>query len=265
MLRDVLCGWTGVSTWPCDEINLIWRHGNLAEPSDVLTRSHATPAVRRYIRKSFADLAARSRADYVLEKTCANSLRVEFVDEVLPEARFIFLVRHGIDAAMSAVKRWHAPLDVPYTLRKLRFAPVADLPRYGVRFLRNRLSQMSSRDRRLSTWGPRFPGMDEAVAQRPIEEVCALQWRECVDRAEGAFAAIGAERVFRLKYEDFVSDPRSQLLRIRDFLGMRTADLPDTASVRSDLVGRGRPEIGSEIEDRLRAMLKPTLERYGYA
>ena len=28
MLRDVLVKLPGVGTWPCDEINYIWRHGN---------------------------------------------------------------------------------------------------------------------------------------------------------------------------------------------------------------------------------------------
>ena len=34
MLRDVLCNLDGVGSWPCDEINYIWRHGNVKNPSD---------------------------------------------------------------------------------------------------------------------------------------------------------------------------------------------------------------------------------------
>ena len=36
MLRDVLTALPGFETWPCDEINLAWRHGNRALPSDEL-------------------------------------------------------------------------------------------------------------------------------------------------------------------------------------------------------------------------------------
>ena len=32
MLRDVLTSLDGVDTWPCDEINYIWRHGNIRWP-----------------------------------------------------------------------------------------------------------------------------------------------------------------------------------------------------------------------------------------
>jgi len=265
MLRDLLCGWPEVATWPCDEINLMWRHGNVTEASDVFTRSHVTPAIRRYIRESFARLASRYRARYALEKTCANSLRVGFVDEILPEARFIFVVRHGIDAAMSAVKRWHAPLDLPYTLRKLRWVPPSDLPYYGLQFFRNRASQVLSREHRLSSWGPRFPGMADLVGKRPIEEVCALQWQQCVERAEADLGQLPAERVFRIKYEEFVQDPRTHLLKLRDFLGITTDGLPDVAAVRADLVGRGRRESGSGTEARLQDLLGATLQRYGYA
>jgi hypothetical protein len=187
------------------------------------------------------------------------------VDEVLPEARFIFIVRHGIDAAMSAVKRWHAPLDLPYTLRKLRWVPPSDLPYYGMQFLRNRTSQMISREHRLSSWGPRFPGMADLVLSRSIEEVCALQWQQCVERAEEEFVQLPAGRVFRMKYEEFVQDPRTHLLRLRNFLGIRADGLPDVTAVRADLVGRGRREMGSGTEARLQELLSATLQRYGYA
>lgn len=264
MLRDVICGLPGVVTWPCDEINLIWRHGNVAESSDALTREQASPTVKRYIRECFERLGSRQGARFVLEKTCANSLRVGFVDEVLPEARFIFIVRHGIDAAMSAVKRWHAPLDLPYTLRKLRYVPATDVPRYGAQFLRNRVAKLLSGENRLSSWGPRFPGMDEAVDHKPIAEVCAMQWQQCVERAEHDLAQLAPERVFRLKYEDFVTDPSSHLRRISDFLGIVAERLPDTSGVRQDLVGKGRKETDPEIESHLRTLLAETLHRYGY-
>ena len=43
MLRDVLTALDGIGTWPCDEINYIWRHGNVRYPSDELPRENATP------------------------------------------------------------------------------------------------------------------------------------------------------------------------------------------------------------------------------
>ncbi len=114
MLRDVLTSLRGFTTWDCDEINLTWRHGNRDHPDDELTPAHATPRVRRYVDSQFERVRG-SGGGRVVEKTCANSLRVEFVHAVRPAAHYVQIVRDGYDAAPSAVERWHAPFDARYT------------------------------------------------------------------------------------------------------------------------------------------------------
>ncbi|MDZ7809391.1 MAG: sulfotransferase [Arhodomonas sp.] len=150
MLRDVLCSLDGVTTWPCDEINYIWRHGNLRYPSDELPPERATGSVRRYIRRQFDWVARRYGAETVVEKTCANSLRVPFVDAVVPEAKYLFIRRDGLDAVGSAMDRWTAPLDIPYLARKARFVPATDLPYYAGRYFWSRVYRLFSREQRLA-------------------------------------------------------------------------------------------------------------------
>jgi len=41
MLRDLLAQLPEFSTWPCDEINYIWRHGNRGFETDEFTREMA--------------------------------------------------------------------------------------------------------------------------------------------------------------------------------------------------------------------------------
>jgi len=67
MLRDVLTSLPGVATWPCDEINLVWRHGNRSEPSDQLTVEQARPSVAAYVRTQFERVRARYDAPVVVE------------------------------------------------------------------------------------------------------------------------------------------------------------------------------------------------------
>ena len=76
MLRDILTQLPGFGTWPCDEINYVWRHGNVREPTDELAPHLATDSVQRFVRCAFDRLAARRGWTHVVEKTCANSLRV---------------------------------------------------------------------------------------------------------------------------------------------------------------------------------------------
>ena len=144
MLRDMLAKLPGVGTWPCDEINYIWRHGNVRYLSDVFSPDMATPRVVSYIQRQFDDFAGKNSLRVLVEKTCANSLRIGFVDKVVPDAKYIFIVRDGLDAVGSAMIRWRAELDFVYLLKKARYVPLSDLPYYAFRYFWNRVYRVVS-------------------------------------------------------------------------------------------------------------------------
>lgn len=268
MLRDVLVRLREVATWPADEINYIWRHGNVRHPSDEFTASMARPRVRGYVRRQFDRVGRRYGASTVVEKTCANSLRVSFVDAVVPEARYLFIRRDGVDAVGSAMERWKAPLDIPYLVRKVRFVPLTDLPYYGGRYLWYRLCRLSSRERRLGSWGPRLDGMSDLLVRHHLDEVCALQWQRCVEAACGAFETMDTSRWLEIVYEDFVRDPERELARITAFLDLDIAGdqrAEAVAGVRADSIGKGRDRLDTEARHRIETLVGNTLQRFGYA
>ena len=267
MLRDVLCTFDRVSTWPCDEINYIWRHGNVRFPSDELPESRAVLGVQSYIRGKFAKLARTQNCDYVVEKTCANSLRVPFVDAVVPEAKYVFIYRDGIDATGSAKLRWTAKLDIPYILEKMRFVPKIDLPYYGLRYFWARVYRLISREKRLAFWGPALDDMPTILQKHTLNEVCALQWQRCVDKAEAALSVMPENKVIRVCYEDFVRQPAEELARILVFMGKAvSADEIATAvaGVSPRSLGKGRKALGAEEVLRLEKLVGESLKRYGY-
>jgi hypothetical protein len=265
LLRDLLCQAPGFGTWPCDEINLLWRHGNARHPDDALPPALATAGVARHMRRRFADVARRARAGTVVEKTCANSLRVAFVDRIFPDARYLFILRDGRDAVASAIERFRAPVDWSYTLRKLRFVPLADLPLYALQFAVNRAARLLRRDRRLAYWGPRFAGFADFARTASVAEICARQWRECVDLASRDLAAIGARRVLTLRYEDLVQEPRETLAELFGFLGdAGAAAAIDVGHVSAAGIGRGRARLES-TGGRALALMAPALAKLGYA
>ncbi len=220
MLRDALLCAPGVATWPCDEINYLWRHFHASHPNDEFRPEQATPRVVSYLRRAFARQARRTEARWLVEKTCANSLRVDFVRAVFPEAKFLLLARDGRDVVASALKRWQAPLDMRYIARKARFVPPSDLPYYAVRYLRHRLHRQFSGKERLGSWGPRFAEMDTMLATRSLAEVCAEQWRRSVLSAVRSLAPLGDNQVCRLRYEHFATHPNAELERVWEFLGV---------------------------------------------
>lgn len=267
MLRDALTSFDGVCTWPCDEINYIWRHGNVRYPSDEIPAQRVTPAIKTYIQRQFDNIRGAYDANVVVEKTCANSLRVPFVDAVLPDAKYIFIYRDGIDATGSAKERWTAKLDIPYILQKVRFVPKTDLPYYGLRYFWARIYRLLSRDKRLAFWGPALDGMQNILQNHTLNEVCALQWQRCVDNAEKAFSDMPAEKVVRVRYEDFVRQPVAELSRILEFIGKevdpkKIAKAVDGVSPRS--LGKGRKALGEQEVANLEALVGETLKRYDY-
>ena len=115
MLRDVLCSIEGFDTWPCDEINFIWRHGNIKSQSDELRTDQANDYVKKFIRDKFCRLQKKKNSKVIVEKTCANSLRVPFVNEIIPDAKFIYIKRDMLDVVGSAKHRWKAPISYLFT------------------------------------------------------------------------------------------------------------------------------------------------------
>lgn len=267
ILRDMLVELPGVGTWPCDEINYIWRHGNVRFPSDEFTPEMATPKVSEYIENQFEQFSFKNELDTVIEKTCANSLRVSFVDKVIPDAKYIFIVRDGMDVVGSALERWHASLDIPYILRKAKYVPKMDLPYYASRYFLNRLYRLFSGEKRLASWGPVLDDMDKIQINHSLKEVCALQWKACVDNSERDFAALPQDKVFRLKYEDFVREPISEFARLAEFLNKQAPDqLNDYLqhNVRTSSIGKGRKAMTDEEISKLRPLIADTLDKYGY-
>ncbi len=267
MLRDVLCKIPDVGTWPCDEINYIWRHGNIRTDTDAFPTSYARPDVIRYIRFCFDKLAGKNKLDFLVEKTCANSLRVPFVDEVFPDAKYVFIYRNGYDVVASANLRWKAKLDFFYLLDKARFVPISDLPFYFFRFCMNRFHRAFSNDGRLAFWGPQLENMQELLATHSLEQVCALQWKRCVDEACHALSQLPENRVVKVQYESFVTNPGEELEQICRELGINAGaqDLKQAvSSVRGSSVGKGIKQLDSILLDSLAPLVEDTMRELGY-
>lgn len=265
MLRDALCALPGFATFPCDEINPVWKHGHLLSfLHDDLKPQHASEQLAAFVRRRFDWLARRSGAHVVVEKTCANSVRVAYMRALLPEAEFLFIHRNGADAVASGIKRWSSSVNLAYTLRKVRFVPPIDLPVYGWRFFRNRLKQRVDAQRRLPTWGPMTDAVANAAAKGDIARAAACQWRDCVDMSLDELP----EQRIQVSYEDFVHEPVARLVSVLTALDIsvkESAIALAAAPVRSDKMGQGLADLNKAGQRKLVAeVINDTLERLGY-
>jgi len=227
----------------------------------------AQPWIQMYIRRKFQWVAQRYDAHTVVEKTCANSLRVGFVDQVLDKPKYIFIYRSGLDAVSSAMNRWRASLDLTYVLRKARFVPASDLPYYALGYLGSLIGRLTSSDRRLATWGPVLPALSRAGGPGDLDELCAYQWQACVERSLDAFDAMSGDRVLRIAYEELVEDKAIQASRIEEFLDLDVNVLSNSAYLReisTKSVGKARAKMSPETIARINHIIGPTMRRLGY-
>ena len=245
MLRDALVKLQSCDTWDCDEINYIWRYSNRSHPSDELSSVHANVKAVKYINRVFDKFAERSKCEYIVEKTCANSLRVSFVDTVFDSAYYLNIVRDGGDVVSSAFDRWTANVDPGYLMKKVKYVPPMDLPFYIARYASHRLQRVFREDNSLPSWGPVYTGMPDDVQNLTIPEVCALQWKNCVERSSTQLS-ISKNTVLTIVYEEFVKDPRNGMQQILEFIGL-SADEKSVGDAVSNISDRSVGKGGSFV------------------
>ena len=263
ILRDSLATALGCAAVPYD-ISYVWRHGNESAPDDVLPASAATSGTRRFVHRFLAKYADRS--GLVVEKTVGNTLRVPYVDAIVPGARYVHIVRDGVDVAESARRQWSASPDLHYLLGKARHFPLRLVPTYGVRFVADQTWRRRGHSGHAASWGPRYPGIDDDVATLSLLEVCARQWRESVSFSRDGLRQTGAF-VVGVRFEELASRPEETLRRVVGALDETVDDRRLGAAaqqIRPTTVGAGRSRLTAEELSLMDAEIGEMTEELGY-
>lgn len=203
------------------EPRFTWRYGN-DRKSDMLRGEDATPEIVSYIRRQFAKRVRESGRIRLLEKTPSNALRLEFVDRVFPDCRIIHVIRNGIDASLSIRSFWNQAAQgiKGVSTGKLQ-ERTAELefwryPFYAMegfrRFAPWPLSILVGRN----VWGPRIPGIRNMLKELELIEVCALQWRTCVEAAKLYGKTLPMNRYMEFRLEDLNLEKFHELLQFAE-------------------------------------------------
>jgi hypothetical protein len=187
-----------------EEPRLTWRYGNDSK-SDLLRPADARPEVLRHVRGRFADAVRAAGRRRLLEKSPSNSLRMGFVERVLPGCLFIHVVRDGVDSVLSIRKFWelHAHgLPVERLGRRWRELDLLRAPHYAREVMRRAMPRAVSGWFGAPAWGPRIPGLDGLLRDLELLEVCCLQWRMCVEEACHHGRALPPGRYLEIRLED---------------------------------------------------------------
>ena len=251
LLYAILRSSPEIAHWP-GEAHEVWEadyHPALRNwSSNALDASDITPsAAARIQRRFFLTAGSRKR---LLDKTPRNSLRVEFIDGLFGDARFVFLRRDGRDNVNSLINAWRTPRYRTYRLPRPHSIRGTD-PKWWKFVL--------------------YPGWEQDC-QGPLENVCAKQWRACNDSALAALQALDESRSTTVSYEDLIEDPQAQTRRVSEWLGL---DFDERLRAAAELRSRvpintvTPPEAGKwkrENPDAIAAimpLIAPTMEVLG--
>ena len=267
MLRGLIAAADGMRPVPYD-VNYIWKYGNEGVPHDELGPAHATPRTANFIRKQLQRCASGTPQANgpIVEKTVGNILRIPFVATVLPEARYVVLIRDGRDVIESAWRCWQEPPRLGYLAAKLRTFPWLSCAGYGWRFATGTAGRMTGLRNSLPSWGPRYEGIDEDVAQCELLEVCARQWANCMTKYGHDRGFVASDRLLEIRYEQLVDQPSAVIERLSAFLNIPQAAMLRHAehTIRAGNVGKFR-KLDSQQLKLIDRAAGAALAEFGYA
>ena len=254
------------------DINYIWKYSNNHLFHDELGEQNLDTKTSDYIRRHILKFATGEKEKYVVEKTVSNSLRVNFVTSVFPDAKLIHLYRDGRDASLSALGCWTSSVldsrNQPlYTyIEKLLKFPYLTASGYLAQRCKELLArQLSSKNHYY--WGPRFKGIEELVCRKSLPEVCAYQWAKCIDNTLSQLDKyqIGSDYI-PVKYENLVHKPEAEITKICDYIGIndvkKVADFACN-EVNVSSIGRWKDQFKLYEHDLL-PIMQPALSKLGY-
>lgn len=180
--------------------------------SNELGAADATPEVKAALYDAFfsqlRDAAgqappAGSTGLRFLEKTPKNSLRIEFLDELFPDARYVYLARNPRDQISSMIDAW----------RSGRFVTYPNLPGWTGK-----------------PWSLVLtPGWRKFIG-KTIQEVAADQWQATTNRILDDLERFAPDRWIGIDYHRLLADPNREIARI-----CRFAELPWTHDLSGPL------------------------------
>jgi len=242
------------TTHPLEEI---WSIGQGDAETDQYDPQSLTPEIKQQIREKFKD--RYTRYIWFVEKNVFHSLRIPYIREVFPRARFIHILRDPRDVAVSLRAYRQSPVDWQYYLTGgiFQLSP-AEIVRYSGIFLERMARRIVKGKKQVTDMGPIFPGYYEILERDDPLEMAVSQWRYCVETIHDSFQALAKKDSMEVYYRVLMEDSESELNRIGRFLNVDSIEPMlrfAEENYRTDRVGRWRELLDRSEIDRLNKLL----------
>ena len=264
MVQKVLSTHPDVVGWY--EPNPIWLYPDPGRVHDEFDESDATDRAKRYIRKRFLKFQKTHENCIIMEKTPQNILRIPYVRAIFPEAIFLFIVRNPFSFISSVEHKWQRTVTGRGIVRRLKDTPISQLHHWVRRYIVQQVNKRILRRKYLAIWGPRYKGIQDDLKTYDLMTVIARQWSIPSRKAENDMASLENGQILRLKYEDFVEDPVSDLERICAHCGLEMSS--DMAKATRQMVKSDRKLKWKRFDPhelaRILSEVSAEMQRHGY-
>jgi hypothetical protein len=169
------------------EAGTVWDPDHFFDPeADHYWDANAvTEEAARRMHENFEYYRWKKRKGRFINKHPRNSVRIEYIQEIFPDATFIHIIRDGRAVTHSIVARTQREPNRQETPFGMFCKP---------------------------------PNWRNFLREDPIEQA-ALQWREIVGYVMNKKDELGATYT-QIKYEDFCNNPRESLSAVYEFVGL---------------------------------------------
>lgn len=265
LLGEILSQHKDIAYWL--EPKYIWRYNKPRSKHDERTANETSDKTIKYIRKRFYSYLIKNKKNRFLEKTPSNVFRVSFINKVFPNALFVVIIRDGRDVTLSAYKKWTSKPAKSAIIRRLSSneIPLFELPFYGAAMFRDVLARFFL-PKKGFIWGPTFKGMQAFRSKNSTIKSCAMQWLKSVSIANRDLEQLPKDRIFKMTYENLITNPESEISALLQFLGLKDGGLVKYAKETIYNTGSKKRSIESEkILEEVMPMIKEKLIELNYA
>jgi len=285
VLGEILDKHRKISQWY--EPYFIWDKHFRNAGDDCRSAVDATPIVKRHIQSSFLRYKTKTDSSIIVDKSPRNSLKMSFIREIFPEARFIHIIRDGRDATLSIHKEWLRRRQIVHgndMHSRFNYMKALSVVRSWLSrqpFVQDRINAFwfethghfldkSKHLNRLrwegeTGWGPRCEGWQQLYNSSSLLQFNAYQWLKCVDTIRQDWSNIPTPNKLEFRYEDLIQNGTQKIYEILDFIGVQPdKQFNDSLPVlKRNNFNKWKKEFSNQQLDEIQSILTPMLISLG--
>jgi hypothetical protein len=220
----------------------VWDRFFRETPHDERTAADATSRVKEQICRDYTNYKQKKKCLVLVDKSPRNSLKIPFILEIFPGAKFLHLLRDGRDVTLSIHKEWirrRHIVENPAEKGKFNYLEAIRVIRKFLTrqpFIRDKIKALwfethghfFDKTKHLNRlrwkgeigWGPRFNSWESIYYQSALLQFNAYQWLNCIMCIKQNWHLIPKHHRLTIRYEDLIRDQDKKISEILSFIGI---------------------------------------------